>query len=173
MAKYEARVKTKLGEIVFNFNTIEDLKSNIEALDVSTVSEILWKKFESLVTTEPRKPKPGFEKLYNFTSSGLVEVAYISDDLTKPELIAFILFAYHPDAASTQQISLSSGIKSVTNYLSQTNYKKFWWKTQNGDYMLGDEGLKWVFSKILPKFKVTGESKEKIQEAQTQGTVKS
>jgi len=169
MAKYEARLRTKFGEIVFNFDTLEELKSNIEALDVNTVSEILWKKFESLVPTETRKPKPGFEKLYSFTSSGLVELAHIPDTLTKPELVAFVLFAYHPQAASTEQIFLSSGIKNAaSDYLTHPNYKKFWWKTQEGTYVLGDEGLKWVSSKIVPKFTAT--TKEKPPEVSTEGT---
>lgn len=159
MAKYETKIRTKFGEIVLNFDSIEELKSNIEALDVSTVSEIVWKKFESLVPTETRKPKPDLEKFYSFTSSGFVELAYVPDALTKPELIALILFAYHPEAASTQRISLSSGIKNVTDYLTQTNYKKYWWKTQDEEYVLGDEGLKWVSSKILPKLTATSVSK--------------
>jgi hypothetical protein len=160
MAKYEARLRTKFGEIVVNFDTLEELKSNIEALDVNRVSEILWKKFESLVPTETRKPKPSFEKLYSFTSSGLVELAYIPDALTKPELVALVLFAYHPEAASTEQIFLSSGIKNAaSDYLTHPSYKKYWWKTQDGKYVLGDEGLKWVSSKILPKLTATSVSK--------------
>jgi hypothetical protein len=83
-------------------------------------------------------------------------------------LIAFVLFAYHPEAASTQQISLSSGIKNVTDYLSQTNYKKYWGKMQEGSYVLSDEGLKWVTSRILPKLAAT--SKEKTP-APAEGTL--
>jgi hypothetical protein len=168
MAKYEARVRTGFGEIVLNFETLEELKANIDALDISTALEIVRKKFEPFIAMETRKQKPGFEKLYSFTLSGLVELAYIPDALTKPELIAFVLFAYHPEAASTQQISLSSGIKSVTDYLTQTSYKKFWWKTQEGTYVLGDEGLKWVSSKILPK--LTAKSKENPPEVSKEET---
>ncbi len=155
MTKFEARLKTKFGEIVFNFDTLEELRSNIEVLDVNAVSGILWNTFESIVLTEARKSKPGFEKLYSFTARGLVELSRIPETLTKPELIAFVLFAYHPEASSTQNISISSGIKNATDYLSQTNYKKFWWKTQDGSYVLSDEGLKWVSSKILTKLTAT------------------
>ena len=166
---YEVRLRTKFGEIVFNFDTLEELKSNIEELDVKTASEILWAKFESLVPTETRKPKPGFEKLYNFTPNGLVELALIPPALTKPELVAFVLFAYHPQAASTEQIFLSSGIRNAaSDYLTHPNYKKFWWKTQDGTYVLGDEGLKWFFSKIVPK--LTATTKEKAPAVLTEGT---
>lgn len=161
MAKYEARVKTAFGEIGVNFDTLEELKSNLEALDVNTASEIMRKKFETVIVIETRKQKPGLEKHYNFTPSNLVELTYIPDALSKPELIAFVLFAYHPEAASTQSISLSSGIRNVTDYLSQTSYKKIWWKTQDGHYMLSDDGLKLVSSKILPKFMPTPVNRKK------------
>ena len=169
MAKYEARVRTGFGEFVLNFETLEELKANIGALDISTALEIVRKKFEPFIAMETRKQKPGFEKLYSFTSSGLVELAYIPDALTKPELVAFVLFAYHPQAASTEQIFLSSGIKNAaSDYLTHPNYKKFWWKTQEGTYVLGDEGLKWVSSKILPKLIVM--SKENPPKVSKEGT---
>jgi hypothetical protein len=168
MAKYEARVKTAFGEIVVNFDTLEELKSNLAALDVNTASEIIRKKFETVIAIETRKQKPGLEKHYNFTPSSLVELTHIPEALSKPELIAFVLFAYHPEAASTLSISLSSGIKNVTDYLSQTTYKKIWWKTQDGHYMLSDDGLKLVSSKILPKLMATPvASKENPPEAAT------
>jgi hypothetical protein len=168
MAKYEARVKTTFGEIVVNFDTLEELKSNLEGLDVNTASEIIQKKFETVTVIEKRKQKLGLEKYYNFTSSNLVELPNVPETLSKPELIAFVLFAYHPEVASIQNISLSSGIKSVTNYLSQTAYKKIWWKTQDGRYVLSDDGIKLVSSKILPKFMATPvASKEKPLESTT------
>ena len=159
---------TAFGEIVVNFDTLEELKSNIEALDLNTASEIIRKKFETVIAVETRKQKAGLEKHYNFTASNLVELTHIPETLSKPELIAFVLFAYHPEVASTQNISLSSGIKNVTDYLSQTSYRKIWWKTQDGHYMLSDDGLKLVSSKILPKFTTKPVvSKEKSSEAAT------
>jgi hypothetical protein len=170
MTKYEARVKTKFGEIVFNFDTVDELQSNVKLLDINAVYGSLLEKFESVAPVETRKPKPGFEGVYSFTPKGLVEPAYFADILSKPEEIAIILFAYHPETASVQQISLSSGIKSVTDYLTQTGYKKFWWKTQEGTYVISDEGLKWVSSKILPKLKKASASKETSSQATTEET---
>lgn len=152
MAKYQARVRTAFGEIFVNFDELQELKSNLEELDLNSAVEILRKKFESVIATETRKPKHGFEAYYSFTQSNLVELTILPETLSKPELIAFILFAYHPEATSTQSISFSSGIKNITDYLTQTAYKKMWWKTQNGEYLLSDDGLKWVSLKILPKF---------------------
>jgi hypothetical protein len=156
MAKYEARVKTKFGEIVFNFNSIDELKSNIDGLDVSVVSELLSKKFESVIVKEIRQPKPGCERIYRFSPSGLVEPIQIPK--SKADTVALVLFAYHPEPASTEQVSLSTGIKDVaSSYLTHTSYKKFWSKTQDGKYLLTQEGLEWVGQKIIPKLKAASE----------------
>ncbi|MBS7631873.1 hypothetical protein KEJ47_09975 [Candidatus Bathyarchaeota archaeon] len=109
MAKYMAVVKTKFGEIIINFESIEELKSNIEKLDITAVSDILWKKFEAVIIKEIRQPKPGFEEIYKFTPNGLVELLNIPE--AKAETVALVLFAYYPEAATIEQIALSSGIK--------------------------------------------------------------
>jgi len=160
MAKYEAKVKTKFGEIVFNFDSVDELKSNIEALDVSAVSNILWKKFESVIAKEVRQPKPGCEGIYRFSPSGLVEPIQIPE--SKADTVALVLFAYHPEPVSTEQVSLSTGIKDVaSSYLTHTSYKKFWSKTQDGKYVLGHEGIEWVLQKIVPKLKAASELEAK------------
>jgi hypothetical protein len=70
------------------------------------------------------------------------------------------LFAYYPEAATIQQIALSSGIRNVaSDYLSHKNYRKYWWKTEDGKYVLSQEGLEWVTKKIIPNLKP-----QKIQE---------
>jgi len=163
MAKYEARIKTKFGEIVVNFDSIDELKSSVDGLDVSSISELLSKKFESVIVREIRQPKPGFEGIYTFALSGLVEPIVLPD--SKVEKVAFVLFAYHPEPASTEQVSLSSGIKDVSSdYLTHPNYKKFWSKTQDGKYVLSSEGLDWVVQKITPKLKASIETGAKAPE---------
>jgi hypothetical protein len=152
MAKYMAVIKTKIGAIIINFDSLEELKSNIELLDVNTISDILWKKFESIIIKEIRQPKPGFENVYRFTPSGFVEI--LNTPESKAETVALVLFAYHPEAATIQQIALSSGIQNVaSDYLSHKNYRKYWFKTEDGKYVLSQEGLKWVIKKIISKLK--------------------
>jgi len=150
LTKYEAKVKTKFGEIVINFDSVEELKTNIEALDTTVVSEMVFKKFESVITKQAREPKPGLENVYRFTPSGLVEIIRVPD--SKAETVALVLFAYHPEPALIEQVAFSTGIKDVASaYLTQTAYKKFFSKVQDGRYMLSQEGLDWVSTKIVPK----------------------
>jgi hypothetical protein len=158
MTKYEARVKTNFGEIVINFDSIEDLKANIENLDANVVSDVVTKKFEAVIRKEVRQPKPGFEGIYRFTPSGMVELIRIPDN--KAKTVALVLYAYHPEPASLEQISLSSGIRDVIDYLTHASYKKYWSKVQEGKYLLSQEGLEWVTTKIVDEFQVAEEKTE-------------
>jgi len=152
MTKYEAIVNTKFGKIGVNFDSIEDLKSNIESLDANVVTDVMAKKFEAILQREVRQPKPGFEGIYRFTSSGMVEPIILPD--SKAEKVAFILFAYHPEGATSEQVALPTGIWDVaSSYLTHTSYKKFWTKVQEGKYGLTSEGIDWVNDKIVPKLK--------------------
>jgi hypothetical protein len=159
MTKYEARVKTKFGEIVFNYDTLDELKSNVESLDVNAVSDIMSKKFESVVEKAVREPKPGFEEVYRFTDSGLVELIRSPDN--KAEVVAVVMFAYHPEPAEIEQIALSTGIKDVASrYLTHSQYKKFWTKVQKDKYGLTADGLEWVTKKIAPGLTTVGKEEE-------------
>ena len=158
MAKYQARVKTKSGDIVVNFDSIEELRSNIDSLDITAVSDLVSEKFEPILQKEARQPKPGFEGVYRFAPSGLVELIRVPDN--KAKTVAIVLYAYHPEPASIDQISLSSGIKDVIDYLTHASYKKYWWKVQDGKYLLGQEGLEWVTTKIVDEFQVAEEGAE-------------
>jgi hypothetical protein len=158
VAKYEASVNTKFGEIVVNFDSVEDLKASIENLDTSAVSDVVMKKFESIMKREVREPKPGFEGIYRFTPSGMAELIRIPDN--KAKTVALVLYAYHPEPASIEQISLSSGIKDVIDYLTHASYRKYWSKVQEAKYVLSQEGLEWVTGKIVDEFKVNAERTE-------------
>lgn len=152
MSKYEARIRTKFGEIVVKFDSVDELKSNTESLESEAVSDILSKRFESLIAKQVRQPKPGFEHIYQFTPSGAMEPVTLPD--SKADKVAFVLFAYHPEPASVEQVAVSSGIKEVSSdYLTQASYKKYWSKTSEGKYLLSAEGLDWVTQKVIPKIK--------------------
>jgi hypothetical protein len=158
MAKYMAVIKTKIGAIIINFDSLKELESSVESLDINAISDVLWKKFESIIVKEIRQPKPGYEDIYRFTPDGLIEILNIPE--SKAETVALVLFAYYPEAATIQQIALSSGIRNVaSDYLSHKNYRKYWWKTEDGKYVLSQEGLEWVTKKIIPNLKP-----QKIQE---------
>ena len=159
MAKYEARVKTKFGEIVIHFDSTDDLKKNIASLDLDTVSDILSKKFESIVMKEPRQPKPGRESLYRFTPEGKVEL--LRTPSSAPMTIGLLLYASDPEPMSSDEM-LFRGIKAG-NYVSQTDYKKYFDKTPDNRHVLTHAGRQWVETEIIPKLILEAGKKKKEQ----------
>jgi hypothetical protein len=153
MAKYEAHMKTKLGDMVMNFDSVDDLKKSLESLDLDAVSNLVANKFGSILAKEPRQPKPGLESLYRFTPEGKVEL--LKTPPSAPLTIGLLLYASDPDPMSSDEI-LSRGIK-VGNYVSQTQYKQYFDKTTDGKNVLTHPGRIWiekeVIAKMIPKVK--------------------
>jgi len=148
---YKLKIRAKYGEVEIPFETLEDLKEKIQNINLEDVNKIVTEKFKNVVW-EMRQPKPGFEDIYRFTIDGLVELITIPS--TKAETVALVLFAYSPVPASTQQIDLSSGVKgSASLILTHPSYKKYFNRTEDGKYILTQEGLDWVINKIIPKLR--------------------
>jgi len=157
MGKYEARVKTNFGEIVVNFDSTDDLAKNIESLNLDTVSNIVLKKFGSIIVKEPRKPKPGLEGLYRFTPDGKVEL--LKTPSSAPMTIGLLLYASDPEPMSSEEF-LFRGI-TAGNYVSQTDYKKYFDKTPDDRHVLTQAGRQWVESEIISKLVPKTASPEK------------
>jgi len=157
MGKYEARVKTNFGEIVVNFDSTDDLAKNIESLNLDTVSIIVLKKFGSIIVKEPRKPKPGLEGLYRFTPDGKVEL--LKTPSSAPMTIGLLLYASDPEPMSSEEF-LFRGI-TAGNYVSQTDYKKYFDKTPDDRHVLTQAGRQWVESEIISKLVPKAASPEK------------
>jgi hypothetical protein len=149
MTKYEARVKTRFGEIVVSSDSTDDLKKNIESLDVTAVSDAVSKKFESIIVKEPRQAKPGLESLYRFTPEGRVEL--LKTPSSGPMTIGLLLYASDPEPMSSDEM-LSRGIK-VGNYVSQTEYRKYFDKAPDNRHVLTQSGRQWVETEIIPKLR--------------------
>ena len=159
MAKYETRIKTKVGEIVIAFDSVDELKKNIESFDINAVSETLAKKFGSILTREPREAKPGWEEAYRFTPEGKVEL--LKTPPSAPMTIGLLLYAYDPESTSSDIILSSTGVKAVT-YVSHTDYKKYFDKTTDGKLVLTPPGRMWVETEIKAKLGINAamETKE-------------
>jgi len=148
MAKYETRIKTNVGEIVIAFDSIDELKKNIEEFDINVASDVVAKKFESILTREPREAKPGWEQAYRFTPEGKVEL--LKTPPSAPMTIGLLLYAYDPEPTSSELILSSTGVKAVS-YVSQTDYKKYFDKTTDGKLVLSQPGRIWVETEIRAK----------------------
>ncbi len=160
MAKYEARIKTNVGKIVIAFDSVDELKKSIDSLDIDVVSDLLDKKFGSILAKEPREAKPGWEQAYRFTPEGKVEL--LKTPPSAPMTIGLVLYAYDPEPTSSDLILSSTGVKAVS-YISQTDYKKYFDKTADGKMILTQPGRLWVETEVRAKLGVNVATKTKKQ----------
>ncbi len=151
----EVRIKTDFGEVVIPYNNIEELENGLK--EIEKVVELVSSKAANIIKKESVQQKTGFEDLFSLTSDGLVEIKKAPDSEVKT--VALVLFAYHPNGASTKQISKSSGVGNVSSrILTHSAYKKYFRKLGKKNYGLSQEGLEFVTKEIIPKLR--GKEKE-------------
>jgi hypothetical protein len=148
MVKFEARVKTKFGEILLQFENMDELKSALDALDVGNVENVVINKFGGFLSREPRQPKPGLEEIYRFTPAGQVEL--LKSPPSEPTTLGLLLYAYEPESVTSEEIFSISGIRAG-EYIAQTAYKKYFDRTSQDRLVLTHAGRLWVETEIIAK----------------------
>jgi len=150
MAKFELRLKLgNTAELDIPFDDEAELSGKLAGLNLESISALVQAKAGVFLTKEARQPKPGLEQVYRFTSNGLVEL--IKSPGNEPETVGLVLYAYHPEAASIENISTSSGVKAVSQkYLSHVSYRAYFERKGRGTYALSQKGIAWVTSKVIP-----------------------
>jgi hypothetical protein len=150
MSNYETRIRTKFGEILVNFDSVEDLNKNLDALDLNAVSKTVEEKLKSVIVREPRQAKPNWHEVYRFTPQGDVEL--LRTPPSAPMTIGLLLYASDPDPVSSEIIFSSTGIRAG-DYVSQTAYKKYFDRTPDDKLVLTHPGRLWVETEVASKVK--------------------
>jgi hypothetical protein len=142
----EARIKTSFGDIRISYKDEGELKGALQGLEVQV--ETISQAVAELIPPPPRLPKPGYEKAYQFSPTGKVELLIFPSILVQKTILA--LFAYSPDSVSAKELEDVIGIDKIeTKVLGQTNNKKYFRKTDNA-YGLTTDGLDFFMEKIKP-----------------------
>jgi hypothetical protein len=146
----QARIRTTFGEIVISYSNVDELTKELEKLPEAIA--LVQVKTTGLVASEARKPKPGYEHLYEFDSNGRLRL------LRKPTkqvaLAALALWANDPDPMSPADLELLTGIAEVVkSVLGQTLNKKYFVRRGDGRYGLTPEGFEWVSTIVTPPLK--------------------
>ena len=150
MPKFEYRVSTKAGLLIFHFDTLKEFQDNLAEIDVDSLIKSADAKPGGIILSEPRQPKPGFEDVYRFTSEGFVELFKVPQ--SKIDTIGLVLFAFDHNLASFNQIARSSGVPDPSVYLSTKQYAKYFTRTKEG-YLLNQEGKEWILRDVVPKLR--------------------
>jgi hypothetical protein len=142
----EATIKTDFGDIRITYNNTSDLEAALK--EIHDHAKIISKVAGKLTPQTPRIPKPGYEKVYRFSPNGRVELLIFPK---KPlQLAVMVLFIYHPDTVSADDLEEITGITGIAKkVLWQTNNKKYFRKKDN-TYGLAEDGLSLFMKKVKP-----------------------
>jgi len=142
----EATIKTDFGDIRITYSNMSDLEAALK--EIQDHAKVISKAAGNLTPKTPRVPKPGYEKVYRFLPTGMAELLIF---LKKPlQLAAMVLFIYHPEMVSAQDLEEITGITDIAKkVLGQTNNKKYFRK-KHDTYGLTDDGLSLFINKVKP-----------------------
>lgn len=143
----QAIIDTSFGQIRISYDSGDELGAALERItdEVRAIDETA----KQIVPTRIREPKPGYERIYRFTSDGDLELLRVPP--LKKDAVALALYAFHPDYASSEQLKASTSIEKIAQNVISTGDNKRYFKKIDDGYGLTFEGLRLVTETIFPQ----------------------
>jgi hypothetical protein len=146
----EVRIKTSFGYFVIPYSNKDDLEKQLDSLP--ELVSLVQSKTTSVVPTESRIPKPGWEQVYAFDSNG--RLSLLKKPSVKVSLTTLALFASDPDPMNVDDLERVTGIADIVkSVLGQTKNKKYFVQRTDGTYGLSPLGFDWVTKKVMPSLR--------------------
>ncbi len=141
MADYQARIRTKFGELIVSFENREELGQRLK--EIRGLANDIEQQLSEFIVKEAPKPIAGFEDLYIPTQDGLPKLLKFPQ--TKSDVIRLLLFL-SPRPLASDEIRSLTGIDNPPAYMTASDF------TQLPDelYTITPEGRLSVVSKIVP-----------------------
>ena len=151
MPEYEARIRTKVGELVVHFNDKAELEKKLE--NAAELIQIMESKTSTYALVEERS-LPGLEGICAITSDGLPRLlVYPESDSDKVRLALYA----SPRALSSDEITRITGVKNPT----ALRFTKFDQVIKSGGKLsLSGKGRNVVSTKVLPKLRPKKEASD-------------
>jgi hypothetical protein len=136
----EARIHTKFGEICISFDTTDQLDQTLQSLEeqIEKIQHIT----DRVVPPPSRTTKPGYESTYRFAPNGNFEL--LCTPKFRNEVVALVLFAYHPDPVSLEDLERFTGISKVSSTVLTLPQNKKYFRKVDEKYTLTFAGLRLV-----------------------------
>jgi hypothetical protein len=146
---YEARIKTKFGELTIRFTDKPDLEEKLK--QVPEFATTIENSIGSILLKEPEKVIPGLEDIYAIQSDGMIKLLKIpkKNDAEHLRLVAFL----STGPLKPAQMREITGIDKPVASISSGDFIE----NSDGSYTLGARARAQVISKTIPSLK----SKEK------------
>lgn len=141
---YEAKIKTKFGELIIHFGNKAELeKKLVEAKELVKTIE-----FGAVEFVPPELPKPlaGLEDVYTITPDGSIKLLRFPK--TKSDIIRLAVFL-SPNPLNLDQIRQITGVENPAAYIKREHFLP----QPNNTLTLSVEGKTFVTSKIIPQLR--------------------
>ena len=149
MPDYEARIRTKFGELTIHFADKTDLENKLA--QVPDLSATIEKGLGDLLVKEPEKAVAEFADLYTVGSDDSIKL--LKFPKKKADVLRLAAFLSHKDLTPTQ-LKQITGVSEPTDYMGSD-----FTRNSDGTYSLISEGKTKVTNKIIPSLR--GEKKTK------------
>jgi hypothetical protein len=149
MSEYEARIKTKFGELTIHFKDKADLEKKLA--QVTEFTTTIEKEIGHVLVKEPEKVVPEFADLYTVSPDGLIKL--LKYPKKNADILRLALFLSHSALASAQ-LKQATGIDNPIAYMG-----KDFIANPDGTYSIDPNARAKVTNKIIPSLR--GEKKTK------------
>ena len=136
----QARIKTKFGELVIDFETEDELKKKINSVNIKNVSQIVGSVVEK--SKVQIKVLSEFKDLYTVDEKGIRLLKFPKDKRDQIRLVLFL--AGIPLNAA--EITYATGIKNPKSLTKTKDFEQ----NSDGTVIINSDGRKEVVEKIIP-----------------------
>jgi len=146
MTNYQARIRTKFGELVVSFENKEELDQKLK--EIRELANYIEQQLLDIIFNEPSKPISGLEDIYVPAQDGLPKL--LKFPKVKSDTIRLLLFL-SPKPLTSDEIRLLTGIDNPPAYMKADDFTQL----SDGSYTISPEGRLLVVSKLIPTLKKT------------------
>lgn len=144
----EVVIKHGKIDIVIPFDTVDDLKTKLQ--DHDDILNVLKQNLGEYLK-DSKVIRKDLEGVCDFQDGYVVLLKPQTESVKK---VSLVLYAYGPQGATLEEISISSGIQNPSKrVLTNGSSKKYFRKLATGNYALSEDGLNFVVRKVIPELK--------------------
>ncbi len=143
MSDYEAKIRTKFGELTIHFKDKADLEAKLS--QVSELTATIERQIGSILLKEPEKVLAGYEDIYSMGPDGTIKL--LKFPKKKTDLLRLAAFL-SPASLTPSQLKDLTGVNKPLDYMGDE-----FTRNADGTYNLGSEARSDVANKIIPSLR--------------------
>jgi len=143
MSEYEARIKTKFGELIIHFKDKADLEKKLS--QVTEFTTTIEKGIGPILVKEPEKVVPEFADIYMTGPDGSIKLLKYPNK--KTDLLRLVAFL-SPTPLNPIQLRQITGVNKPLDYMGNNFVRN-----TDGTYSLTSEGKAEVANRIIPSLR--------------------